>query len=295
MKWRILAATVLAAMTGGCDKKAPADSAATASTDGLVAAPAAVAQRAKASPDAPHAAAAAAATNTGAAFIAYSYTIAFEIAARRLDDVVAAHRAACDALGAGQCQLLNSSRRGDEADGITASLDLRLAPAAAKPFEARLRSTVAEAGGRLLASDVAGDDLTRQIIDADAALKAKRTLRDRLQTLLERRDGKLADLLEVEKALSQTQQELDSATALLAELRQRVSFSKFTISYRSERPIGSTTARPLANAIADAGQTLSASLALLLTICVAVLPWLVPVALVAVGLRWRARRRARDG
>ena len=293
MKWRILAATVLAAMTGGCDKKAPADSAATASTDGLVAAPAAVAQRAKASPDAPHAAAAA--TNTGAAFIAYSYTMGFEIAARRLDDVVAAHRAACDALGAGQCQLLNSSRRGDEADGITASLDLRIAPTAAKPFEARLRSTAAEAGGRLLASDVAGDDLTRQIIDADAALKAKRTLRDRLQTLLERRDGKLADLLEVEKALSQTQQELDSATALLAELRQRVSFSKFTISYRSERPIGSTTARPLANAIADAGQTLSASLALLLTISVAVLPWLVPVALVAVGLRWRARRRARDG
>ncbi len=237
-------------------------------------------------------AAMAAAPTSATATIAYSYKLGFELPNRRLDAVVAAHRAACTALGA-RCQLLNSSRAGGDGDAAEASLDLRLVPAEVAPFTARITASSTAAGGTLLDSRTTGEDVTRQLIDADAALKAKRTLRDRLQTLLESHQGRLADLLEVEKSLSETQQALDTATAELAELRQRVSFSTLTITYRAEHPLGST-GRPLAEALANAGQTLATSLALLVTAALALLPWLVPIGgIVWLLARWRARRRAR--
>ncbi len=172
------------------------------------------------------------------------------------------------------------------------NLDLRVAPGEVAAFEARLRQAAGDAGGTLLFDKVDGEDITRQLIDADAALRAKRTLRDRLQALLETHQGRLADLLEVEKALSTTQQELDAATAELAELRQRVDLSKLSISYRAARPLGPID-RPLAGAVAGLGHTLASSLALLLSATVAVLPWLPPLALlVRLVRRWRRGRRA---
>lgn len=232
--------------------------------------------------------------HTGAASIAYSYKLAFELPARRINAAQNAHRAACEALGPARCQVLNSSRSGGNGDVATASLDLRIVPTVVKMFTAQLETSTANFGGSLLENSTTGEDITRQLIDADAALKAKRTLRDRLQDLLAHHRGNLADLLEVEKSLSETQQELDTATAELAELQQRINFSKLEISYRSERPLGSTTARPLADAIANAGQTISGSLAALLTFSLALIPWLIPIGLaVAVFRRWQARRRLR--
>ncbi len=223
--------------------------------------------------------------NTGVAFIAYSYALSLELPAKRLAEVQRAHAAACDAMGASRCQILNSSRNATDSDAGGATLELRIIPSEARAFQAKLETTTSSAGGKLLESAVSGEDLTRQTIDADASLKAKRTLRDRLQALLEHRDGRLADLLAVERALSDAQQQLDSATGTLAELRQRVGFSKMTVSYRSEQALGSATARPLGEAWADATTVLSHSLATMLTLAIIIVPW----ALVLGGLFFAAR------
>lgn len=232
--------------------------------------------------------------HTGAASIAYSYKLAFELPARRIDAAQNADRAACEVLGLARCQVLNSSRIGGITDAASASLELRIVPAVVRTFTAQREASTANFGGSLLRNSTTGEDITRQLIDADAALKAKRTLRDRLQDLLAHHRGNLADLLDVEKSLSETQQELDTATAELAELRQRISFSELEIGYRSERPLGSTTARPLADAIANAGQTISGSLAVMLTLTLALAPWLIPLGLLVFLYRWwQARRRLR--
>lgn len=231
--------------------------------------------------------------HSGASSIAYSYKLAFELPARRIDAAQQADRAACEALGPARCQVLNSSRTGGDSDAASANLDLRIAPAAVKVFTSQLETSTAKLGGSLLENSTSGEDITRQLIDADAALKAKRTLRDRLQDLLEHHRGKLADLLDVEKSLSETQQELDTATAELAELQQRITFSALEIDYRSEHPLGSTTARPLADAVANAGQTMSGSLAVMLTLTLVTVPWLLPLALIVYAIRrWRRSRAA---
>ncbi len=228
---------------------------------------------------------------TGASFIAYSWRWAFELPARAVLPTLTAHRRLCDEMGPQRCQLIASSVMRGEGEAVEARLELKVAPGEAAGFGQKLEETVAAARGRTLSSEVTGEDLTRQIIDAEAALKAKRTLRDRLQALLEERDGKLADLLETEKALAETQAELDAATALLAELRRRVDLSAVTISYRSTLPLGLDRGRPLADAWAEAGHTLSSSLASLLTLVVAALPWAALVGLGVAGARaWRRRR-----
>ncbi len=299
MTIRALTAGLVAACLAGCGNKA-----AVSGSGGPEAAPTQTAtvnakeEYAHLAADAPEEAAAPppapqAPVAVATARIAYSYSLGFEVPTARLDAVLRRHRAACDALGPAHCQLINAARTGGGGDAAEASLDLRLLPADVRPFEARLTASATDAGGKVLSDSIKGEDLTRALIDADAALKAKRTLRDRLQTLLENHQGRLADLLEVEKALSATQQELDTATAELAELRQRVDFSTLAISYRSTRPLGST-ARPLADAVANAGTTISSSLALLLTTALAVLPWLLPLGLLVWLLgRWRVWLRER--
>jgi hypothetical protein len=227
----------------------------------------------------------------GVAQIAYSYGWTFELPTDAVAATLAAHRKLCAEMGPARCQLLGSSEASDGDGARTAKLDLRVAPAAIADFGRRLEASVAAADGRTISATVEGEDLTAKLIDAEAALKAKRTLRDRLQALLERREGKLADLLETEKALSQTQQELDAATAMLAELRRRVALSDVTIDYRSTRPLLADRGRPLADAFAEAGHTLAASLASLVTFLVAALPWALLVGFVVWAARaWRRRR-----
>lgn len=233
------------------------------------------------------------AERTGAAYIAYSYDYRFELPGAKLDEVRAAHAAACEALGPARCQLLEQTRTGGAGDAVEATLTLRIAPAEARRFAGGLKAAAEKADGRLLSESMTGEDLTRQMIDAEAALKAKRTLRDRLQALLERREGKLADLLETEKALAETQQELDAATALLAELRQRVGFSAMTIGYRSEAPLIGSEARPVADALASAGQGFSESVGLLIRLVVAAVPWVVAGGLVLWLVRRVRRNRAK--
>ena len=77
------------------------------------------------------------------------------------------------------------------------------------------------------------EDLTRQIVDTEAAVRARTALRDRLQAILATRPGKLSDLLEVEKELARVQGELDATQSELAVMRTRVVTSLLTITYSS--------------------------------------------------------------
>ena len=234
------------------------------------------------------------APRTGAAFIAYSYAWSFELPEDRVLATQRKHIALCRAMGPGRCQLLSSSNKRVD-DRAEAEAELRIAPGAIQAFGAKIEAGVRDADGQVLASSVEGEDLTREIVDADAALKAKRTLRDRLQTLLERREGKLADLLAVEKSLSDTQQELDAATSLMAELHQRVDFSKVSLHYASRVPLTVGEQRwPLRDAFASASGTFGASLATLISLLVAATPWLVLAVLVFLGLRGLRRHRRRN-
>lgn len=223
--------------------------------------------------------------------IAYRYTYRYQLAADRLAGVAAEHRALCDRLGPARCLLVNASLDGRDGAYSRGSLELRVAPAIAGAFGRDLTAIASRADGDLIGSGVVGEDLTRQVIDAQAGLDAKRTLRDRLQQLLATRQGKLSELLEVERALAITQQELDAATALLAELRQRLTMSRVDIAYESDLPPPGADARPVTNALGSVSDVFGQSLGALIQIAAALLPFAVVGGLVWLVVRATRRRR----
>jgi hypothetical protein len=228
-------------------------------------------------------------------YMAYSYAVGLEIPSQRLSGVMDRHVQACQTAGARLCQLIGSNRTGDPDSYMQGYVSLRGEPAWLRTFVSGLETEADRAGGRITAQTVQSEDLTRQIVDTEARMRALTALRDRLQELLRSRPGRLADLLEVERELARVQGEIDATQSNLAVMRTRVAMSELTLNYQSApRPVGSDTFEPLRNALASFLGIIVAGFAAIITIIAGLIPIaVVVVPLVWLALRWRKRRGGR--
>lgn len=227
-------------------------------------------------------------------YLAYSYAMGLEIPSQRLTGVMEMHTNACQAAGVRQCQLIGSNVSGDPDSYMEGYVSLRGEPVWLNTFRAGMTAQVDAAGGRITSSTTNTEDLTRQIVDTEARLRAQTALRDRLQELLRSRPGRLSDLLEVERELARVQSEIDAVQSSLAVMRTRVAMSELTIQYRSApRPVGSDTFEPLRRALANfLGIVVSGFAAIIMIIA-----GLIPIAAVVVPIVWLILRwrRVRGG
>lgn len=233
-------------------------------------------------------------TNPSAqSFLAYRYGYSFRLKAASVKPTMNAHMQRCMDAGPALCQVLGSSSQAYDDDNASASLSLRAEPKWLDGYVEDIQKSVADASGEMINSDVSVQDLTRQILDTDARLKAQTTLRDRLQNLLETRDGKLPDLLAVERELARVQGEIESATSVLAALRKRVSMSAVNINYQSQSVAVSRSAfAPVADALTDFFRLMAEALAGIIRFLAVALPILILLILPGLwALRWLWRRR----
>jgi hypothetical protein len=223
--------------------------------------------------------------------LAYSYQYGLSVLPSRLRAVVARHEALCADAGPTQCQVIGSSISEQDEERISGDLEIRAAPLWLKNFRDRLSVDAKDAGGRMFQSDVKSEDLSRQIVDTEAALRAKTTLRDRLQQLLATRPGKLADLLEVERELAQVQGEIDATQSELAMMRARVATSDVKIHYQSTASVPPNGAwAPIGRALGSVAGIFAMTLAVMIRLAAIVLPW----AVVAWVIYWAVRRLRPD-
>jgi hypothetical protein len=226
-------------------------------------------------------------------YLAYAYGMTLELPGDRLIGVMEGHAAACRNAGVRVCQLVASRRDGDPADTLHGSLSLRAEPQWLQRFMKSVQSDAIGAAGRVTSQWTTTEDLTREIVDTEATLRAKRALRDRLQQLLATRPGSLADLLGAERELARVQGEIDSTESNLTAMRTRVAMSALTIEYASTvRVVAGGTFEPLRLALMDFMVAAVESTVTLVTVAGALLPWVV-VGTIAVWLLIRRRRRAR--
>ena len=226
------------------------------------------------------------------ALIAYSYSMGLELPAERVIAVRDAHLKACVEAGPRQCQLLGASSNAAGEERISAQLQLRGAPAWLATFRAGIESDAQKFDGRLVSNSIGSEDLTRQIIDTEATLRAQVTLRNRLTELLSKHQGKLADLLEVERELARVQGEIDARTSALNVMRTRIAMSDLSVSYDSRGVLVSDrTADPTMQALYEFLDTVSYSFASVIRFIAGILPWLVLLIPVLWLLRrwWRKR------
>jgi predicted house-cleaning noncanonical NTP pyrophosphatase (MazG superfamily) len=222
-----------------------------------------------------------------ATLIAYSYATSIELPAKRVIELRDAHLKACNDAGVQRCQLLGTSSNTSGEETITAELRLRGEPQWLAGFREGLTADVAKLEGRIISNSIGSEDLTRQIIDTEATLRAQTKLRDRLEELLAKHQGKLADLLEVERELARVQGEIDARASELKVMRMRIAMSELVLSYVSRGVLVSDrTADPTLQALYDFLNVVSASFAALIRFVAGILPWL----LLAVPLLWLLRR-----
>lgn len=223
--------------------------------------------------------------------IAYSYSVTYAFDRSTVAEVQGRQLDLCRRLGPTRCLVVRSTLNTPGPDDHVVNdeavlmVDATRADAVTRRFDA-----IAEAGGARRANrQVEAEDVTRQVIDTDARVRAKQALAERLLAIIRSGNGKVGDLVEAERAYAATTEELEAAKGQRAELAQRVAMSKVTIAYAfSDVPGGSS---PVMASLATAGETLSTSVAALVTFIVAALPWAVVAGLLLFGLRRLARRR----
>ena len=230
----------------------------------------------------------------GTPLLAYIYGAALELPAKGVRATMSKHEAACRAAGPAVCQVLGSSvSADDDGQSVNGAMQIRAQPRWLETFRASLDGEARAAGGRLRGTTVESEDLTRQIVDTDAQLRAQKTLRDRLQALLKSRPGRLSDLLETERELARVQGVIDSAESELAVMRQRVATSLLNLNYQSKaNAVTGGTFAPVVDAITGFASIVMHGLAFIIS----AIAFLIPVGLVVVPLgwlvlRWRRRRR----
>lgn len=232
--------------------------------------------------------------------IAYSYTYGYRLASGSIDAAQAKHVALCDKLGKQRCRIGSMRRSSSEGEFTEAALTLFVDAKIARPFGADLDKTVASEGGENSDRGIQAEDLSKQIIDTGARIKAKQALADRLLNLIQNKSGSVADLVAAERAFADAQEELDAARSSIADLRGRVAMSQIEISYASRNPSGNGFMRPIREAFASAGQGLGGSVGALVTFVVVALPWVLVLSALLwlkrrmgwkLGLRWPRRRK----
>lgn len=229
-----------------------------------------------------------AAVPAGAPMLAYEYDYALEAPARNLRGLIGSHEKACADAGPRRCQVTSSSIQELGEDRQRATLQLRATPAWLKVFRESLTTDVKAAGGKVVRSSVDSEDLSRQIVDTEARLRAMTTLRDRLLALLATRPGKLSDLVEIERELARVQGEIDSTQSQLAVMRGRVDMSILTIQYVSTGTVAPDGVwSPLVGAFTDFIGIVAFTLAAMIRL----IAWLAPWVLVGAGVLWLFRKR----
>jgi len=289
MRFLILGLAVLALAACGSPAEQGGSSPVTLFADGGKAAPSTEMASADAAvTQSPGSPAPAVGVPAGAPMLAYSYRFGLEAPAGQVRSLAARHEAACSAAGPTLCQVTSSSVRDIQGDRQMATLEFRAAPAWLKRFRDGLAGDAKAAGGRISSSGVESEDLSREIVDTEARLRAMTTLRDRLQALLASRPGKLSDLVEIERELARVQGDIDSAQSQLTVMRGRVQMSAVTIQYESAglaAPRGMWS--PLIGAVTDFLGIIVFTLAAM----VRLVAWLAPWVALGAGLWWVFRKR----
>lgn len=222
--------------------------------------------------------------------IAYSYGYAFRLPASAVATVQERHLELCRSLGAARCRVVGLHRGTGEDGAAAASLELQVAAAIADPFGRRLVALAAGAGGEAIERTVSTEDLSRQMVDSEARIRTREVLIRRLTWLLETRSGNIQQAVEAERAINTAQEELEAARAWLADMRSRVAMSDLSIEYRVTAAASPEARGPLARSVANVGDLFVESVAALVLVVGALLPWLALLGLVFLAVRAIRRR-----
>jgi len=223
--------------------------------------------------------------------MAYVYSYGYQLGADEIPALQRRHADYCEKQGPNVCGILSLNQSGEEDGYEQGTLELAVAAPRARSFGAELAKQVEAAGGKEVTSSIEGEDLSKQIVDTEARLRARTVLRDRLMEVLATRRGTVAELIEAERGVADVNQEIDEARSWLNEMSSRVEFSRITIRYGAGASAPTSSGgfvAPIRAALGSVGEILGNTLGGLIVFFTA----LAPFGLLGWGL-WRLWKRFR--
>lgn len=152
--------------------------------------------------------------------------------------------------------------------------------------------TLIEKVGEVQVRNTSSEDVTGTYVDTEARVKSMTASVARIRDLLAKAST-VNDLVALENELSQRQAELDGLTAQLANLKDSVSMSPISISLSTDdfEPVA---AAGFLSGLKSGWKAFTSSLAVLVTVVGAVLPFAVTIGIVLAPVIWWMRRRRTD-
>lgn len=205
--------------------------------------------------------------------IAYTYDYGFRVDTDKLAPLQQQHADLCVAKGANVCRIISMNQSGSSGDYGYGRLHIEVVADKARDFGKELATAAESAGGEQISTSITGEDLSKQIVDTEARLRARTLLRDRLMEVLRSRNGTVAELVEAERGVAQVNEEIDQARSWLSEMRGRVAFSDVTIDYQSGSRSSGGFWEPISWAFSSAGSAIGRAIGAIIMIFATLLPW----------------------
>jgi hypothetical protein len=173
-----------------------------------------------------------------------------------------------------QCEVISSnitSQTGEAAPWGSVSLRVR-------PGDVDKLIAFVGKQGKVAQHTTETQDKTTNVVDTDARIKNLTEFRDNLRKMLARPAVSVKDLVEIQEKLEEVQAELDGETARRKDLANETEKVAVEIEFRAERTTASVSAfKPIGDALRESASVLAESLASLITVVVAVIPWLIVI------------------
>lgn len=219
--------------------------------------------------------------------MAYVYDYGFRLDADAIAPLQTRHADMCEEAGPYVCQIVSQSQSGDaDDDYATGRLELAVVADKARAFGSQLGDAAASAGGEQVTAAITGEDLSKNMVDTEARLRSRIALRDRMMEVLRTRRGSVEELVAAERSVAQINEEIDVAQSWLAEMRQRVAFTRINIDYASAEAPAADFLGPVRSATDSVGSILGYLLAIAIVLGTIGLPVLGGI----FGIRWAKRR-----
>ena len=219
--------------------------------------------------------------------LAYIYDYRWRMPASEIGTLQRRHASLCEQQGPTICQITGMTKSGEDDGEVSGELQMAVASRQARAFGALLEDEAQDAGAEQVAAEITSEELSKQLVDTEARLRARTELRDRLQEVLRTRKGSVEQLVEAERSVAAVNEEIDQARSWLKEMEGRVAYSRVTVRYETGTPVTSDFLGPVTSALGSLGSIFGYLVAFLILIG--------SVALPIGGLWWFARRLNRLG
>ena len=225
---------------------------------------------------------------TSAPGVAWQYSYNYQLRDEAISGVQEAHATACETLGPARCRITGLNYSVSEDETVSAMLQVKLAPEIAREFGKGATGQVGKAGGKLLSTEITGEDVTP--VSSQAASQQKAL------------NGQIADL-EKQLARATSASERNALNSRLGELRGQLTYARSTIAEATEKlastPMtfnyygkGGIAGFAGHNPAMDAARSFVSSLVAMITIVLQLLAWVLPWAILGFVIFLAARSRA---